>query len=68
MGSACTKNYQQPAMDWHLAFAGEIEEYVKRHAPTRYVDTYDPEGGWSTRMCEMPPPAPRPTLVAPPGC
>jgi hypothetical protein len=59
MGSACTKDYQQPAMDFSVAFAVEIDEYVKGHAKTRYVETYDQAAGYVTRMCCLPPSPPR---------
>ena len=59
MGSACTKGYQQPAMDFSVAFAAEIDEYVKGYAKTRYVETYDQTAGYVTRMCCLPPPPPR---------
>jgi len=46
-------------MDFSVAFAVEIDEYVKGHAKTRYVDTYDQTAGYVTRMCCLPPPPPR---------
>jgi len=51
-------------MDFSVAFADEIDEYVKQNSPTRYVTTYDPDGGCVTRICNMPPPD-APTIVAP---